>query len=112
MVGAASSPQKIGGIPIDYARRFGFDGALYVVNPRAPQVQGLPAHPSLRAIGEPVDLAILAVPAALVEPALEDAVEAGVKGVVLFSSGFARPAPRARRRRPGWRRVPARPACG
>jgi len=89
VVGASSSPQKIGGIPIDYARRFGYEGALYAVNPRASQVQGLPAHASLRAIGEPVDLAILAVPAALVGDALEDAIAAGVKGVVLFSSGFA-----------------------
>src|SRR5690606_19143656 len=79
VVGASSSPQKIGGIPIDYARRFGFEGALYAVNPRAAQVQGLPAHTSLRAIGEPVDLAILAVPAALVGDALEDAIAAGVK---------------------------------
>ncbi|MDA7416862.1 acetate--CoA ligase family protein [Xenophilus arseniciresistens] len=89
VVGASSSPQKIGGIPIDYARRFGFDGALYAVNPKAAQVQGLATAPTLRAIGEPVDLAILAVPAALVDEALDDAIAAGVKGVVLFSSGFA-----------------------
>jgi len=89
VVGASSSPQKIGGIPIDYALRFGFEGALYAVNPKAEQIQGLPAYPNLQAIGKPVDLAILAVPAALVDRALEDAIAAGVKGVVLFSSGFA-----------------------
>lgn len=89
VVGASSSPQKIGGIPVDYQRRFGFDGALYPVNPNADRIQDLPAWPSLRAIGEPVDLAILAVPAALVDSALDDAIAARVKGVVLFSSGFA-----------------------
>lgn len=89
VVGASSNPQKIGGIPVDYQRRFGFDGALYPVNPNAERVQELPAWPSLRAIGQPVDLAILSVPAALVDNALDDAIAAKVKGVVLFSSGFA-----------------------
>jgi len=89
VVGASSSAQKIGGIPIDYALRFGFEGKLHAVNPKAAQVQGLGARPSLRAIGEPVDLAILAVPAALVHDAIEDAIEAGTRSVVLFSSGFA-----------------------
>ncbi|MNQ08558.1 succinyl-CoA synthetase subunit alpha [compost metagenome] len=89
VVGASSNAQKIGGIPVDYQRRFGFEGALYPVNPNADRIQDLPAYPSLRAIGQPVDLAILAVPSALVDGALDDAIAAGVKGVVLFSSGFA-----------------------
>ncbi|KLN57457.1 putative acyl-CoA ligase [Variovorax paradoxus] len=89
VVGASSNAQKIGGIPVDYQRRFGFEGALYTVNPNAERIQELPAFPSLRAIGQPVDLAILAVPSALVDGALDDAIAAGVKGVVLFSSGFA-----------------------
>ncbi|WP_285414195.1 acetate--CoA ligase family protein [Variovorax sp. efr-133-TYG-130] len=89
VVGASSNPQKIGGIPVDYQRRFGFDGTLYPVNPNADRIQELQAWPSLRAIGQPVDLAILAVPAALVDSALDDAIAAKVKGVVLFSSGFA-----------------------
>ncbi|WP_019656341.1 acetate--CoA ligase family protein [Variovorax atrisoli] len=89
VVGASSSPQKIGGIPVDYQRRFGFDGALYPVNPKADRIQDLQAWPTLSAIGRAVDLAILAVPAALVDGALDDAIAAKVKGVVLFSSGFA-----------------------
>jgi acyl-CoA synthetase (NDP forming) len=89
VVGASSNPQKIGGIPVDFQRRFGFEGALYPVNPNADRIQELQAWPSLRDIGQPVDLAILAVPAALVDGALDDAIAAKVKGVVLFSSGFA-----------------------
>jgi len=89
VVGASSNPQKIGGIPVDYQRRFGFDGALYPVNPNADRIQELQAWPDLRSIGKPVDLAILAVPATLVDASLDDAIAAKVKGVVLFSSGFA-----------------------
>lgn len=89
VVGASATPSKIGGIPLDYLLRFGFEGQLYAVNPRGGQVQGLPAYPSLGAIAEPVDLAIFAIPQALVDAALDDAIAACVKAIVLFSSGFA-----------------------
>lgn len=89
VVGASANPQKIGGIPVDYLRRFGYEGRLYAVNPTTDQVQGLHAHASLQSIGAPVDLAILSVPAARVEDAVEDAIAAGVRGLVLFSSGYA-----------------------
>ncbi|MCT9810664.1 acetate--CoA ligase family protein [Acidovorax sp. Be4] len=89
IVGASATPSKIGGIPLDYLLRFGFQGPLYAVNPRGGLVQGLAAHASLDAIGAPVDLAIFAIPAALVPAALDDAIAAGVKSIVLFSSGFA-----------------------
>ncbi|MEN9627077.1 MAG: hypothetical protein RJA10_303, partial [Pseudomonadota bacterium] len=89
VVGGSDDPLKIGGVPVDYQRRFGYDGALYPVNPRQALVQGLKAYPSLQAIGAPVDLAILALPAALARGALEDAVAAGVRGVLMFTSGYA-----------------------
>ena len=89
VVGASSNPRKIGGIPLDYALRFGFDGALHAINSNAAEVQGVPTHASLQAIGEPVDLAILAVPASSVEDAIEDAIAARTKSVVLFTSGFS-----------------------
>ena len=89
VVGASSSPDKIGGIPLDYALRYGFDGPIYPINPKGGQIQGLSAATSLRAVGEPIDMAIMAEPAALVDGAIEDAIAAGVKSVVLFSSGFA-----------------------
>jgi acyl-CoA synthetase (NDP forming) len=93
VVGASDTPTKIGGIPVDYMRRFGYAGRILPVNPRQATVQGLPAWPSLGAItadtGQAPDLAIVAVPAALSRAALEDAVAAGVRGVVMFTSGFA-----------------------
>lgn len=89
VVGASDVASKIGGIPVDYLKRFGYDGAIHPINPKPGLVQGLQPYPSLRAVGQPVDLAICAVPAQLVEATLDDAIAAGVKGVVLFSSGFA-----------------------
>lgn len=89
VVGASSSPTKVGGLPLDYQRRFGFDGALYAINPKATEVQGLQAHPSLVAVGAPIDLAICAVPAALALAAVDDAIAASVRSMVMFTSGFA-----------------------
>ncbi|QQN71664.1 acetate--CoA ligase family protein [Comamonas testosteroni] len=89
VVGATDSPQRIGGIPLDYLLRFGYAGRLHAVNPRADTVQGLSAHARLTDIPEPVDLAIVAVPQAHVTAVLEDAAAARVRSMVLFSSGFA-----------------------
>ena len=89
IVGASDTAAKIGGVPVDFQKRFGYEGAIYPVNPRPGLVQGLPSFPTISAIGAPVDLAIVAVPESLVQAALEDAIAAGVRGVVLFTSGYA-----------------------
>ncbi len=93
VVGASDTTSKIGGVPVDFNRRFGFGGAIYPVNPRPGLIQGLQAYPNLRSIGQSVDLAVFAVPEALVQGALEDAIAAGVRGVVLFTAGFAEVGP-------------------
>ncbi|MCO6188490.1 acetate--CoA ligase family protein [Rhizobium sp. L1K21] len=89
VVGASASPTKIGGLPVDYLKTKGFAGQVLPINPNASEVQGLKAYPSLVAAPGPIDLAIVAVPAAMVEAALEDAIAAGVPALVIFSSDFA-----------------------
>jgi predicted CoA-binding protein len=89
VIGASSTPTKIGGVPVAYFKRLGFKGPIYPVNTQQSEIQELKAHPTVSAIGQPVDLAVVAVPAVGVLNALADAAKAGVKAVVLFSSGFA-----------------------
>lgn len=89
IVGASATPGKIGATPLRYLIEHGYAGAIYPINPGRAQVQGLPAHASLRAVGQPIDLAIFAIPAQMVEAAFDDAVAANVRNVVLFSAGFA-----------------------
>lgn len=89
IVGASDTAAKIGGIPVQFHKDFGYAGAIYPVNPKPGLIQGLKSYPSISAIGAPVDLAIFAVPANLVQASLEDAIKAGVRGVVLFTSGYA-----------------------
>ena len=89
VVGATNDVGRIGGVPIDLMIKRGYQGRLLPINPKYSEIQGLPAYPTLAAVGSPIDLAVVAVPAAAVPQTLEDAIAAGVKGLVLFSSGFA-----------------------
>ena len=89
VVGASSNEMKLGGRPIAYMKKMGYRGTIYPVNPKSRDVQGLPAYPSLSSIGQPIDLAIVATPAAMVEDAIREGITAGVRAFVVFSSGFA-----------------------
>jgi acyl-CoA synthetase (NDP forming) len=70
-----------------------FEGPVYPVNPRYDTVCGLPCHPSVEAIGQPVDLALVLVSANRVTGAVDDCIAAGVGAVLIFSSGFAEGGP-------------------
>ncbi len=89
IIGASQDPTKIGGRPVQLLRKFGFPGAIYPVNPRAVEVQGLPAYPSIAALPEAPDLAIIAVAAEAAGEALEACAARGTRAAVVFSSGFA-----------------------
>lgn len=89
IIGASSDPTRVSGRPVQMLRDSGYAGALYPVNPRRDAVQGLKAYPSLAAIGSPVDLALITVPAAAVEAALEDCCRHRVGAAIVFGSGFA-----------------------
>lgn len=89
IIGASASPGKIGAIPVAMLRAYDFQGDVYPVNPKAQEISGYRAVPDLAAIGRPVDLAVIAIPAAGVLDALEQCAEAGTRAAVVFSSGFA-----------------------
>jgi len=65
-----------------------FQGTLYPVNPNATSVHGIRAYPSVVQIPDPVDLAIIAVPADRALEAAEECGRKGVKGLVVITAGF------------------------
>ena len=65
-----------------------FEGAVSVVHPEVSSIDGIPAFPRLTLVPAHVDLAIVAVPAARVLAAVQDAADAGVSAVVVISSGL------------------------
>ena len=89
VVGASSDPGRIGGRPIDWMRRAGFQGAIYPVNPTRAEVQGLPAYASVADLPHTPQAAIVAVPAPQVLETIEALGARGVRAAVVFSSGFA-----------------------
>ncbi|MCX5999522.1 MAG: CoA-binding protein [Chloroflexi bacterium] len=66
----------------------GFRGRVYPVNPKADSIEGTKVYPRLGAIPEPLDLVIVAVPAAIVPQVLEECVALGTTDVHLCSAGF------------------------
>jgi acyl-CoA synthetase (NDP forming) len=66
----------------------GFPGRIYPVNPEAEEIEGLKAFPSVSAIPGPVDLAIVLVPYLHALSVVRECAAKGVKGAVLFTSGY------------------------
>ncbi|HYM29654.1 MAG TPA: acetate--CoA ligase family protein [Candidatus Cybelea sp.] len=97
VIGASADPGKIGGAPVNFMKTSGFKGRLIPVNPNAKEIQGLPAFPTIADVDGPIDLAVFAVPAALVLPALEACAKKGVRSVAMFSAGFAEVSDEGRR---------------
>jgi acetyl coenzyme A synthetase (ADP forming)-like protein len=86
VVGASSDPNKVG-----YAitrNLLSFPGALYPVNPKATAILGRTAYPSLSALPEPVDVAVVAIPAKGVPQVVEEAGSQKIPLVIIISSGF------------------------
>ncbi len=93
VIGAGRTPGGVGRTVLRNILGAGFTGRTYAVNRSfaADQgtIDGVPAHRSVGEIGEPVDLAVVAVPAERVPEAVADCGEHGVQGLVVLSAGYA-----------------------
>ncbi|MFF8449184.1 GNAT family N-acetyltransferase [Streptomyces leeuwenhoekii] len=102
VVGAGRTAKGVGRSILGNIRDAGFTGRLHAVNKAFPEGQGdldgVPAHRSVREIDGPVDLAVLAVPAEQVPEAVADCGEHGVQGLVVVSAGYAESGPEGRER--------------
>jgi acyl-CoA synthetase (NDP forming) len=88
VIGASADPDKVGGRPIDYLKRFGFGGEIHPVNPTRTVVQGFPAFARVGDIHPTPDVALIAVPGPSAVQAVEECAAAGVKAVVVMTAGF------------------------
>ena len=89
VIGASQDAASISGRPIANLKLHAYPGAVYPVNPKHETIQGLRAYPSIRAVPEAVDVALVAVSASRVMPVLEECAAAGVAFAMVFSAGFA-----------------------
>ncbi|SES49006.1 Acyl-CoA synthetase (NDP forming) [Streptomyces sp. yr375] len=102
VVGTGRTPGGVGRSVLGNLREAGFTGRLYAVNKAFPddlkELDGVPAHRSVRDIDGPVDLVVLAVPAEHVTEAVTECGEHGVQGLVVLSAGYAESGPDGRER--------------
>lgn len=93
IVGASADLSKINGRPLKHLLDKGYAGRILPVNPKYDQIAGRPCVPTIEALPEPADLAIVAVPAAEVLASIDALGRRGVRSAVVFSSGFGETGP-------------------
>ena len=97
LVGASDRPEKVGGRVMENLRSGGYRGALFAVNPKYANVRGVPCVPSVLDLPQPVDLAVIATPAATVPGILEQCGAKGIPAAVVISAGFSETGPEGAR---------------
>jgi acetyltransferase len=88
VIGASERPGSVGRTLLWNLIRSPFGGTVYPVNPRRHSVLGVRCCASVAEVPEPVDLAVVATPAASVPGRLAECAAAGVKAVIVISAGF------------------------
>jgi acyl-CoA synthetase (NDP forming)/RimJ/RimL family protein N-acetyltransferase len=89
VIGASADPAKIGHAVLAHLLAGTFAGPVFPVNAERRSVHGVRAYPSVLDIPDPVDLAVVAVPAGHVDEVLDACLHKGVKALVVVSAGFA-----------------------
>ncbi|HUF77931.1 MAG TPA: acetate--CoA ligase family protein, partial [Thermoanaerobaculia bacterium] len=88
VVGASRNRDSIGFSLVHNLVVHELSGTIFPVNPHADSIHSLKAYPSVSAIPDPVDLAVVAVPKGAVKAVVEECLAAGVRGLVVITAGF------------------------
>jgi acyl-CoA synthetase (NDP forming)/GNAT superfamily N-acetyltransferase len=88
VIGASRRESSVGRAILRNIVTGGFSGAVYAVNPGGAELDGVPCVPSVAALPEQVDLAVIAAPAAAVAGIAEECGRQGVKALVVITAGL------------------------
>ncbi|MGC8878178.1 MAG: acetate--CoA ligase alpha subunit [Anaerolineae bacterium] len=88
VIGASRTEGKLGHAVVSNLIQSGFKGKIYPINPQSSEILGFPAYPSITAVEDAVDLAVIVIPAKGVLEALEECGKKGVGAVIVISAGF------------------------
>lgn len=89
IIGASTQPGKIGHSVVENLINGKYEGKIYPINPNASEILGLKVYPSILEVPEPVDAAVITIPAKSVRDAAEECGKKGVKGLIVITSGFS-----------------------
>lgn len=93
VIGATENPGAVGRTILWNLITSPFGGTVYPVNPKRPNVLGVKAYPSVSAIPEKVDLAVIVTPSGSVPALVDECAKCGVKAVIIISAGFKETGP-------------------
>ena len=88
VIGASENPAKLGFHVMQSLTTGKFAGTIVPINPGSDTIMGIPAHPSVTAFKEAIDLAIVVLPAKLVPGIFEECIEKQIRAIVLITAGF------------------------
>jgi acetyltransferase len=88
VIGATDRPGTVGRTVLHNLLHPDFHGRVYPVNPKRSEVLGAKAYKSIRDVPEPVDLVVVATPAASIPGLIGECVDVGAKSAVVISAGF------------------------
>lgn len=89
VIGASTSPAKLGYRILENIVKGGFGGEVYPINPKADAILDMKCHANVKDVPGDVDLAVVIIPARFVPQAIEDCGAKGVKGAVVITGGFS-----------------------
>ncbi len=89
IIGASRKESSIGNIVLKNIIDGNFKGKVYPINPLAESIYGIKSYNSIKELPEKIDLAIISLPSNLVLDEVKNAIQFGVKGIVILSAGFA-----------------------
>lgn len=98
VIGASNNPHKLGHGIVRNLVEYRYKGLIYPVNPKANEVLGHVCWPSVREVPDPVDLAVVIVPAPAVLEVIEQCGKRGIQQVIVISGGFGETGPKGRAR--------------
>lgn len=88
VIGASRTPGKLGFTILENLK-ISFNGQLYPINPNSGEILGLISYPSVLDVKEPIDLAIIVVPAEIVNNIVKECVKKKIGHIIIISSGFS-----------------------
>ena len=89
VIGASRKPGKLGYKILKNIIDADYKGKIYPINPKADEILGYKAYKSVLDVKEPIDLAVIVIPARFVPDTIRDCGKKGIKGAVIISGGFA-----------------------
>ncbi len=88
VVGASTRAQSIGGNLLSNLFRSGFTGKIFPINPRASVLHSVKCYPSVLAVPDEIDCAVISVPKESVLSVVEECARKGVRGLIVITAGF------------------------